>query len=737
MGIDPELLKQLIDTFKSELFEQTQIMTHALLELEKKNKSIDEINKVIETIFRCAHNIKGASRSLGIDNIDKISHKLESLFSNFKNTTQNIPVNIIDLCLEAVDRMNSAMHSFVMHEPLSFDISDLINRLCNSASKSETKNSIEIINEPQVSVATSNDKAIKSDSIRVTVSQIDRISALMEEMQVNKIAIDDHYADLIKLHNQSLKLDNSWQKISNLFKSSTKPSDENLLNTFNSCNDDIYEMKININNIFKNIRGRLNEFSVLSNALQEEIRMLRLIPAAHLFTTFERYVRDISHNMNKEIELKITGDEIKIDKLVLDGIKDPIIHILRNAIDHGIEDAQTRKTLGKSPVGHINIKLVEDKNQVLIYISDDGAGIDENKIKNVILTKNLITSSELEKLSREELFNYIFRPSFSTKDIITDISGRGVGLNVVKTNLESLKGNVTITTELNKGTTFCISVPFTISSERGLVIKCGGEKFVIPISHITKILAMKPTEIIEVQGSQAVLLDDHPIALHALADVLGLTKKSMVVNNRLPVVVIKKNWQEIGFLVDEVIGEREIVIKPLQYPLTNVRCVAGGTLSGSSQIMIVLNAGDLIEQSPNVDKSAPISFNTETVSTPAHPHILVVDDSITTRTLEKHVLESKNYQVTVAVNGKEAWDLIQKHKFSLLITDVTMPFMDGFTLTEHVKKNQNTNYLPVIIVTSLGSEEEKKRGIEVGADAYIVKNEFESGALLEIVSQLV
>ncbi len=736
MSLDPELLKQLMETFKSELVEQTQIITNGLLELEK-TQSVEEHTKTIEAIFRSAHNIKGTSRSLGITHVDQISHAIETLFSTFKNNSSIVPANIIDLCLEAVDKINSAMQSFLLNEPLSFDLSDLLNRLKNNeADKTSVVNSVKQTKKTQVSTTKDAD-VLKNETIRVGIDQIDRISALMEEMQVNKIAIDDHYNDLSKLHNKSVQFDQTWRKLSIAIKNSENISDDDLPGIFNSSSDQIYEMQNQMDQMYKNMRGRINELSTLSNAMQEEIRMLRLVPAANLFSTLPRYVRDMSHAMNKEIELTISGDDIKMDKVVLDGIKDPIIHILRNAVDHGIEDEKTRKTKGKPAVGHININIEEKENQVLIYIKDDGAGIDKKKIEDVILSKNLLTNSEFEKMGDDEIFDFIFHPGFSTKEIITDISGRGVGLNVVKTNLESLKGDVKITTEINQGTTFCLSVPFTVTSERGLMVKCGGEILVLPSTNVAKVFTIKPDDINEVQGTNVVMLDQHPVMLHTLASILSLSKTEMSIKSNLSVIIIKKDWHLVGFLVDEVIGEREIIIKPLQYPFTKIPCVAGGTLSGSSRIIVVLDPGDLIEKSLNIGKSAPISFTTEKIEAPGRPHILVVDDSITTRTLEKHVLESKNYQVTVAVDGQEAWDLLQKQKFSLLITDVTMPIMDGFTLTEHVKKSANTNYLPVIIVTSLGSDAEKKRGIEVGADAYIVKSEFESGALLEIVSQLV
>lgn len=735
MSIDPELFKQLLETFKSELEEQAQVITDGLLKLEIKNISPDDYNKTIETIFRSAHNIKGSSRSLGIVNVGEIAHAIETMFSTFRDKTAAVPAEITDLCLEAVDKMRSAMQSFLTNSSLPFNLSELLNKLQTQHNEKKATNESA---EPQQKInnAETND-VLKSDTIRVTINHIDRISALMEEMQVNKIAIDDLYTEFHDLHTKSNDLAQTWNKFTVDLKNKDSYLDDNIKRTININSDYIHEIKNSTDQLYMNMRNRINELSILSNTLQEEIRMLRLVPTANLFSTMPRYVRDMAHAMNKEIELTISGAEIKLDKMVLDGIKDPIIHILRNSVDHGIESTSVREAKGKSTTGHIAINLKEEENHVLITITDDGGGIDIKKISNIILNKNLLTPAEYEKLNEQEILEYIFHPGFSTKEIITDISGRGVGLNVVKSNLEALKGTVAVQTVLGKGTTFCLSVPFTITSERGLMVKCSGELFVIPTSHVERVFTIKPTEIINIQGSQAVMINHHPVVLHSLATILFPGKNEIAIRENLSIIIISKDKTQIAFLVDEVIGEREIIIKPLQYPFTTLSCIAGGTLSGSSRIIVVLNSSDLIAKALHKNTSVPIAFTSKKMATPSNPHILVVDDSITTRTLEKNVLESKNYQVTVAVNGQEAWDILQKQKFSLLITDINMPIMDGFTLTERVKKNESTNNLPVIIVTSLGSDAEKKRGIEVGADAYIVKNEFESGVLLEIVSQLV
>ncbi len=461
-----------------------------------------------------------------------------------------------------------------------------------------------------------------------------------------------------------------------------------------------------------------------------------MIPVGNLLCTFPRYVRDLSQELQKNVELILKGEDVKVDKAVLEGLKDPMIHLLRNSIDHGIESESVRKERGKPEKGLITIEIKEEQGLIKISITDDGTGIDVKKLSAMAESKKLLKKEELDKMDDAEKLDLIFRSGFSTKDIITDTSGRGVGLDVVKSNIDNLNGHISISTIPEKSTTFTLSVPLSIASERGLLIKCAEQNFVVPTSSVERVLLINPEQIINVQGGQAIVLENKTIPLKILSDILNLENKSTVNANKLSIIVINRGNHILAFLVDEIVGEKEIVIKALQDPLSKTPCVSGGTLLESNRVIMVLEPGDLIHHALQKN-TRHVSLKKENTNESDKKHILVVDDSITTRTLEKNILESKNYEVTVAVNGKDAWDILQKKKFSLLITDIMMPVMDGFTLTEHVKSSENLRDLPVIIVTSLGSDAEKKRGIDVGADAYIVKNEFESGALLSIVSQLV
>lgn len=745
MSNNPEMTQKLLEIFREELDEQLQSITNNLLMLEKNNLSDEEVDKTIESVFRSAHNIKGAARGVGVLDVGNIAHHIESLFSAIKNKTLSCSSPIIDLCLEAIDKMRSAMDSFTHNKSLTFDLKDILSRLSQGQKNEHIKNTIKknSVNNIKINEENKHNKhqnntdstANEYETIRVSVKNLDRISALVEEIQVNKISLEDHYVNMLKLSNKTKQADYTWKQIG--YSINSNELNDNIKKLYHSSVSTIMEASMLTYQIQKSMKKAVNELSVLADSLQEELRTLRLLPASILLDSLPRITRDISNNLGKKIELMITGDAVKMDKLILDGLQNPLIHLLRNAIDHGIESPEIRSSLGKPEIGTIHINVQDEGDHILIIVSDDGRGIDVKKIASIAESKNMFSKAILDNMSETSILDLIFSPGFSTKEIITDVSGRGVGLDVVKSNVSNLKGEVSIATTAGIGTTFNLRLPLTLASERGLIVKCVNQLFVIPTNIIERVLLLKPNAIVELEASQAIVLDKHAIPLKCLADILGIKNNDFNIQDNLPILVLRNANSSVALLVHEIIGEREIVVKPLSAPLSHIPLVAGGTLASNGQAIIVLNSHDLINTALNLGAKSRVITQDTSEKNKARIQILVVDDSITTRTLEKNILESKDYEVTVAVNGKEAWDLLQKQKFALLITDVSMPIMDGFTLTENVKKSDALRDLPVIIVTSLESDQEKKRGIEVGANAYLVKSQFESQALLEIVEQLV
>ncbi|HTM63026.1 MAG TPA: response regulator [Gammaproteobacteria bacterium] len=755
MPFNPELMKQLLATFQAELEEGANTLINGLVDLEKHSNIPEKRAEDIESIFRTAHNLKGAARGLGISAVGDIAHNIETVFSKLKSDNTPISKNTIDICMEAVDKMLMAMSSFTNNQPLEFDIENLNRRILDdSIDSSEDKD--KTLSAPVPSVKTqdadavakpspanltdqmeTNKKTAGSDTVRVQIKTIDKLSELSEEIQSSKIELDD-YCGYVKHLDKSIQdFQESWKDMSSEIESSVNIGEgSRLQKIITRANDELLGIMSAMHKIRNDIISQTNDYARLSTSIQGEVAMLRLVPANSLLTLMPRYVRELSTELGKQAELVMNGGDVYIDKYVLDGLKDPFIHLLRNAIDHGIEDIETRKKNNKPLAGTISINFKDAGSKILIEISDDGGGIDYNAIKSKVKTAKHDEDDNIDALTNDQLQSFLFKSGFSTKDNITNISGRGVGLDVVKKNVQVLKGTINIESTPGKGTKFIISVPLSISSERGLIVRIEDEVFVLPTANIDRVLSIKREDIVSIEGGHAVLIEGHPVVIKSLATVLNL--QNHVTNDDIVnIVVLSVSRYMVALAVDHILGEREIVIKAIQDPLANISCVSGATLLDRNKIAIVLDPDELMKLSIHTESQYQVVEDAGKDKKKESLRVLVVDDSITTRTLEKNILESKGYHVTTAVNGQEGWDIIQKQPFALIITDINMPIMNGFELTEKIKRNDKYSKLPVIIVTSLGSDAEKARGIDAGADAYIVKSEFESGTLLQIIDQLI
>jgi two-component system chemotaxis sensor kinase CheA len=769
LGLDDELMRLLVDTFAIELDEQLQIITDGLLVLEKRVTQ-DEQREVLESVFRAAHNIKGASRGVEVNDVADIAHHLESIFAVLKRENKHPDGMVTDIALESLDAMRQAMASYCTQQPLDFDKKGLIIRLGNAVMQLENQAAPDAVAPSNLEAgldapgsAVNAKPALKaldvsadapveapvdapvapakhvespragehaSDVVRINLEKLEKLAAMMEALQVTKIEMDEHLAGMQRLRNTVQEVTSDWRRNPG----KTRQTQTDIDNWLGRSADAIAELDVASARMHREMRSSTSRLGILVESLQDSVRMMRLVPVATVLRPMTRSVRDIARELEKRVHFEITGDDIEIDRVVLDGIRDPLVHLLRNALDHGIELPHQRQSRGKPSEGTLRVSVSSEGSQVVMTVADDGEGISAVRIAASARKKNLISETELAAMGREEILNLIFRPGFSSKDIITSISGRGVGLDVVVANLRKLKGSVHLETEEGRGTRFILRLPITLATDHGVLVRAGGMVFAVPISAVDRIMEIRPDQIIEVEASHAILHRGRSIALRDLALTLELGAHERINKKALPVIVISKGWDSVAFLVDEVIGEREIVVKPFRPPLQSVRNINGGTLTGSGDVIMVLNPSDLVDSGlrsslalAHVDQQEPT----------AAKRVLVVDDSITTRTLEKSILEHAGYKVSVAVDGKKAWQLLQEQGFDLVVTDVEMPQMNGFELTALIKQSERFKRMPVIIVTSLTKEEDRQRGIEVGAEAYIVKGQFETKILLDVVEQLI
>jgi two-component system chemotaxis sensor kinase CheA len=498
------------------------------------------------------------------------------------------------------------------------------------------------------------------------------------------------------------------------------------------------EMQGVVNSLARQYADDTLHMSLVIDDLEHEIKRTRMLPLTTITGTFGRMVRDLAHEAGKEARLQIVGGDTELDKRVLEQIKDPLIHLLRNAIDHGIELPAQRQAAGKPSCGTITLKAEQLGKNVVISVSDSGAGLDLESVRSAVARQGEI---DAQALGEEDLKEAIFKVGVSTSPIITDISGRGVGLDVVRRNIEALHGRIDIDSLPGESTTFTLTLPLTLTSSRALLVRVSHELFAIPLNSIERILYIHPQEVVPLEGHDTIRYNGRPLTLVRLNHVLELEDVVFEREDpRLSVVVLAATERRMAFVVDELAGEQEVVVKGLGKQLSRVGGITGATVMGDGTVVLILNVADLIKLAlqgihRSVFKEAEVV--TKKVA-PGRRRILVVDDSITTRTLEKNILEAAGYTVSLATDGQEALNTIAAEGVpDLIVSDVAMPNLNGFELTARIKGDALTADVPVILVTSLDSPADKARGIKVGADAYIIKSGFDQTNLLETIEQLI
>ncbi len=465
--------------------------------------------------------------------------------------------------------------------------------------------------------------------------------------------------------------------------------------------------------------------SLVTTDLQIAVMKTRMLPVSKVFNRFPRLVRDLSRDLNKDIELVMSGEETELDKSIVEEIGDPLVHMIRNSCDHGVESPEVRTQAGKPSKGTVNLKAYNEGNQIVIEIKDDGAGMDPEFLKMKALEKEVITEREVDNMSDKEAYGLIFRPGFSTAAKVTGVSGRGVGMDVVKTNIEKLNGIIDIDSELGKGSTFKLKIPLTLAIMQALLVSTQEEYFAIPLSSVLETVRVSMDEIYTIEGKNVLKLRDEVLSLVRLSDLFGVDE---VFDNgeHAYVVVIGLAESKLGIVVDGLVGQEEIVIKSMGDYLKGIEGIAGATIRGDGGVTLITDVAammnlakdikvdvtQLAAQSESKQKSAPSDYN-----------VLVVDDSKTDRTIMRKSLEPLGITLTEATNGVEALNILKAGEiaFDALLVDIEMPQMDGYTLASEIRKYSKYRNLPLLAVTSRTSKSDRLRGVEVGMTEYITK----------------
>ena len=494
------------------------------------------------------------------------------------------------------------------------------------------------------------------------------------------------------------------------------------------------------------IGDRLNELELyvrrtasLSDRLYREVINSHMRPFEDGLQSFPRMIRDLARNLNKQVKLEIIGKSTPVDRDILKKLEAPLTHILRNAVDHGLELPEERIAAGKSPEGTIRLEAFHRGGMLAITINDDGKGIDRDQLRQKIINKNLVTTDMAAQLSDAELMEFLFLPGFSTAKQVTEISGRGVGLDIAKSMAQDVGGTVRANSQFGKGTSFHFQLPLTLSVVRTLLVEISGKPYAIPLARIDQIVTLERDEITDVENRQYFTMNDQNIGLIAANQVLELPAQKQQ-NVPVFIVVISDQNSTYGLVVDKFLGERDLVVRPLDPRLGKVPDISATALLGDGSPILIIDVSDMLRSMDAILKGGNLSkvmMQAELESVTRHRRILVVDDSITVREMERKLLENRGYQVDTAVNGVEGWNAVRTNEYDLVLSDIDMPRMNGIELVKQIKNNPRLNYLPVIIISYRDREEDRIQGLEAGADYYLTKSSFHDDTLINAVIDLI
>lgn len=722
---DAEFFKKLRSTFTIEAHEHLRTISLSLIELEKISTEEDRVT-IIETIHREFHSLKGASRAVNMKEIENLCHILETIFSKTKKETLQLNEEMFDIFNEAIDAIEDILS---LNEDEIKDVSMIIDQLkkieYGNLGKNESIKPKYIQEENTNNIKDFEDTKIKDD----IKAQNNNSIKLNEDRASEIVRVSKSKLDSLLLQGEEM----IYAKLSSLQRAKEIKQIKELLDLWKKENDYTFieMLENNIEVLLKSAESESKTIEMMTDTFIEDIKHIMLLPFSSIIEIFPKMVRDLSRYMGKEIEFVSTGTEIEIDRRILEEMKDPLMHIIRNCIDHGIE---------KNSKGTIKLSIIQvSSDTVKIEISDDGVGINVERLKEKVIRNGVLTQGQVNSIDDESAKMLIFKSGISTSDIITDISGRGLGLAIVHEKVQKLEGTIRVKSEKEKGTTFTIMLPITISTNRGIIVRVERQDFVIPTGKVEKVIRVKKDEVKIMENRATILLDGYIIPIVRLKDILELKDKKIEEpsSDVISILVVNDMENKIALSVDEIIIEQEVLVKKFNKQLKKVRNIAGATILGSGEVVPILAVQDLIKSSfKNGNKSLNIIDDRNKEIT-ENKMIIVVEDSITSRTLLKNILGSHGYSVKTAVDGLKGWELIKSEKFDLVITDVEMPEMDGFELTSKIRNDSELSEMPVILVTSLESREDKERGIDVGASAYIVKSDFRQNNLLETIKRLI
>ena len=740
------------------------------MELETKPDDLELLN----SIFRVAHTIKGSSSFLNFDVLTGLTHHMEDVLNKARHGDLKLTPEVMDVVLESIDLMKSLLHAIRDNgndTSVGIDITDICRRLDIISNGETIPTNVVVAEEVDESPVPSSEEEDNTDYSKLSDKEVeDEIERLLkvrkEEDRKRREnsgtaapkAVPTPSFESLKDNSDNDNDDEAPKAAEPVVRrsagadaSSTAPAKKDSASTMEQTirvevkrldhlMNLIGELVLGKNRLLKiyddveeryegekfleELNQVVSSISLVTTDLQIAVMKTRMLPIAKVFNKFPRMVRDLSRELGKSIELEISGEETELDKSIVEEIGDPLVHIIRNSCDHGIEDGATRRANGKSETGLIQLKAYNEGNHIVIEITDDGKGLDPDLLRTKAIEKGMITEREADSMSDKEAFALIFRPSLSTAKVVTNVSGRGVGMDVVKTNIEKLNGIIDVDSEVGHGTVIKLKIPLTLAIIQALLVGAQEEYYAIPLASVLETVRIPLDEIYTIEGKNVLRLRDEVLSLVRLSDIFGV-KQVYEGGEHTYVVVIGLAESKLGVVVDTLVGQEEIVIKSLGDYLQGIEGIAGATIRGDGRVTLIVDVAALMNLAKGI--TVDIRASAETVvkakTVPSDYIVLAVDDSAMDRNIMKKSMEPIGVKVLEASNGQEALNMLKSAEYSIdaVLIDIEMPRMDGYTLAGEIRKYSKYKNLPLIAVTSRTSKSDRLRGVESGMSEYITK----------------
>ncbi|ERJ23921.1 chemotaxis protein CheW [Campylobacter concisus] len=762
-------MKEIMEDFLIEAFELIEQIDHDLVELEANPEDLELLNR----IFRVAHTVKGSSSFLNFDVLTELTHHMEDVLNKARKGELKITPDIMDVVLESVDMMKGLLESIRDNgsdAAAGIDIKNICVRLTqisegeapSAAAEAPAAPAPEPVKEPEpatpaeeaapevsdAELSKLSDSEVEAEierllKVRKAEDQARRASKGIAPKSPEEIAPAASAAPAPAPKPAPSRERDADKKVPAASSSSAVAQEQTIrveVKRLDHLMNLIGELVLGKNRLLKiyddveeryegekfleELNQVVSSLSLVTTDIQLAVMKTRMLPIAKVFNKFPRMIRDLSRDLGKQIDLEISGEETELDKSIVEEIGDPLVHIIRNSCDHGIEDPETRKAMGKPEKGLVQLKAYNEGNHIVVEIVDDGKGLDADMLKSKSIEKGIITEREADAMSEKEAFGLIFRPGFSTAAKVTNVSGRGVGMDVVKTNIEKLNGIIDIESEVGKGTVMKLKIPLTLAIIQSLLVGTQEEFYAIPLASVLETVRVPIDDIYTIDGKNVLRLRDEVLSLVRLSDVFGV-EKVFDGGDHTYVVIIGVAEAKLGIIVDTLVGQEEIVIKSMGDYLQNIPGIAGATIRGDGRVTLIIDVGAMMEMAKDikVDIRAEIEDSTKAKEKPSDYKVLIVDDSKMDRTIMQKALEPTGVTIIEATNGVEALNVIKsgEHSFDAILIDIEMPRMDGYTLAGEIRKYSKYRNLPLIAVTSRTSKTDRLRGVEVGMTEYITK----------------